>query len=227
MLCLAPAGHDADGDLIDDACDACPQLVDDQRDSDGDDVGDACDPFTTREQRTLFDPFIGPRADWVYDPRTEFVGDSLSLPAIDANLGIVLADPPGRMIIEVGGRVGAGGSGSRQIAMHVGGATTPAHYYCELYDSGAQSSLQLTYTLDDTSYTNLDVAAIGGGQIEHAAFRLIFEHRPPDLGCVAWWNGVRYEVRATDPGGIPVERTIVRVLRLDAQLDYFDRLATP
>jgi hypothetical protein len=60
--------------------------------------------------------------------------------------------------------------------MHVGGATTPAHYDCELYDSGAQSSLQLTDMLDDTSYTNLHDRA-----------------------------------RA----------------RLDAQLDYFDRLATP
>ena len=41
--CTDPVGHDEDGDGIDDACDVCPQIADDQRDSDGDAVGDACE----------------------------------------------------------------------------------------------------------------------------------------------------------------------------------------
>jgi hypothetical protein len=55
--CAHPAGHDEDGDGIDDACDVCPHLPDPaQIDTDGDGVGDACDPEPTipRQQFLLF-----------------------------------------------------------------------------------------------------------------------------------------------------------------------------
>lgn len=227
VSCASPVGHDEDGDSFDDGCDVCPQLADDQRDGDGDGVGDACDPFPTQQQRTLFDPFTGARAEWTYDSGLVFVGDSLSIPAVGSNLGIVLLGTPDRMVLEAGGRIGSGGTDTRQFAMHIGSASTPANYYCELYDSGIENALQLTYTLDQVNYVNLDVALIGGGLLENGSFRMVFEHTPPDLGCVAWWNGVRYEVRGTDPGGISAERTFVRAYRVDAELDYFVRLLTP
>jgi len=40
---INPSQRDADGDLVGDSCDVCPDHADDQADGDGDGVGDACD----------------------------------------------------------------------------------------------------------------------------------------------------------------------------------------
>jgi hypothetical protein len=48
-----PIGHDEDGDGVDDACDVCPHLADDQTDSDGDRIGDACDPEPANPRQHL------------------------------------------------------------------------------------------------------------------------------------------------------------------------------
>jgi len=45
--CATALGLDSDGDAIDDGCDLCPQIADDQTDSDGDRLGDVCDNCPT------------------------------------------------------------------------------------------------------------------------------------------------------------------------------------
>jgi hypothetical protein len=66
--CIEPIGHDEDGDGIDDACDLCPQSIDDV-DRDGDAVGDACDPRPDDvcEQRLRFDGFAELPGDLVLE----------------------------------------------------------------------------------------------------------------------------------------------------------------
>ena len=94
--CLEPIGHDEDSDGVDDACDVCPQLADDQRDADGDLVGDACDLASTIEERLLFDPFVAMRSEWTYDGMGTFNGDSITIPGIGRSGVMTLAGTPGR-----------------------------------------------------------------------------------------------------------------------------------
>ena len=57
---------DEDGDTIDDRCDRCPSVADDQADSDGDGVGDACDVTATPTRIAFFDGFHdGELTGWV------------------------------------------------------------------------------------------------------------------------------------------------------------------
>lgn len=225
--CTDPSGHDEDGDAIDDACDACPQIADDQLDADGDGVGDACDLATTQEQRTFFDPFTAARTEWTYDPAATFGGDSVRLPSLNRAIGIQLLGTPGRTVLEVGGRVTAGGSGTRQAAIHIGSGVGVANYYCELYDGGTdQLRLMLTYTLDEVDFINIDSATIGG-LLDPGSYRITFVHTPPDLTCIAYYNGVRYQVGGADPGGISPDVMYFAVNDIDTDVDYFVRLTTP
>lgn len=226
FVCAAPVGHDEDSDGIDDACDACPQLVDDQRDTDGDGVGDACDLDSAQQQRTFFDTFTVARPEWTYSQSTMLIGDSLRVPAIGDSVGIRWQETPGRSVFETGGRIGGGGTGSRQIAIHVGQTAGPSNYYCELYDESGDTKFALTYSLDGTSHMGLSEVMLGI-PLENVEFRMTFVHAPPDLGCVVTWNGVRHEIAGTDPGGIPPETMSFAANNVDAELDYFVRLATP
>jgi hypothetical protein len=220
-----PVGHDEDGDGIDDACDVCPQLADDQRDADGDLVGDACDQAPTQQQRTLFDPFTSELADWAFDMRTTFPGDAVGLPGVSGVVGMVLNQPPAREVYEAGGRVTAVGAGQRQVAIHVGERGGLNNYYCELYDSGSQFSFMLTHTADGTNFDNYGIAPIAGS-LDAGTYRIVFVHTPPNLTCIGWWNGMRYEVSAAVPD-VPIEAMYVAVNNVDADVDYFVRLTTP
>lgn len=227
--CAAPVGHDEDDDGVDDACDVCPQLADDQGDSDADGVGNACDLADTAQQRLMFDPFTSARADWVFDPEVTLLGDALALPGTDTNVIVRLVDPPGRAVLETGGRIGTGSAptANRQVAIHIGDTLANANYYCELYqESGSEVWLLLTYTRNGTNYVTIDEVPIGGA-LDSGTFRLVFVHTPPDLRCVGWWNGTRAEVAGADPGGVPTDVMYMNAFNVDAELDYFVQLATP
>lgn len=223
--CTAPAGHDEDGDGFDDACDRCPQLADDQADSDDDGVGDACDLAATPQQRTFFDPFVAPRTEWTYGS-TSLGADTLVISAVGTGVGLNWNAMPGRAVFETGGQIGLGGQGQRQFAIHIGERGGMTDYFCELYDNGTMTKLGLTYSLDG-SMSTIAVASMDiPSRIENATFRLVFEHTPPDLRCVAWWNDTRYDVVGAPAGVIPRD-LYVGVNNLDVQLHYFVRLTTP
>jgi hypothetical protein len=222
-----PIGHDEDGDGFDDACDVCPQITDDQLDTDRDDVGDACDPApATAEQRTLFDPFTSARADWTFDQRVTYQADSIGLPALSDSIGIQLNGTPGRTILEVGGRVTASGPAGGQMAIHIGEQGGANNYYCELYDGTGSLFFMLTYTADDITYNTLDGVELGG-LLDAGMYRITFVHTPPDLTCIATWKGMRVQIGAPAPAGVPTDAMYVAANRIDTELDYFVRLTTP
>ena len=221
-----PVGHDEDSDSFDDACDVCPQLADDQRDTDLDRVGDACDVAATNQERVFFDPFTSARPEWTFDSRVTYQTDSVGLPGVADSIGIQLNGAPGRTVLEVGGRVTAAGVGSRQAAIHIGEEVGSNNYYCELFDGTGSLFLILTHTPDDIMFTNIDGVQIGG-ILDSGTYRLSFVHTPPDLHCIATWNGTRYEVGGPAPTGVPTEVMYVSVNNIDTELDYFVRLTTP
>src|SRR5580698_8507728 len=84
-VCATPAGHDEDGDGIDDACDGCPQIADPaQPDADGDGVDDACDPnpSTPGDQILRFYAFAAKPPDMTFPNVTpSFAQDDMFIDA--------------------------------------------------------------------------------------------------------------------------------------------------
>lgn len=223
-VCANAVGHDEDSDGVDDGCDVCPQIADNQSDTDGDLVGDACDLAPTVETRLFFDPGIVKRTGWRYDANQTFNGDSITLPGTAGASVVKLSGTPGRTVFEVGGRISTVGSGDRQIALHIGREAS-TNYYCELYDSGGTFDLKITY--HDTGYNTLNSTSIPGQLSTGSTVRLVFSHTPPDLECVAWWNGVRYETTTTTASTVPLESMYLAANGIDAEIQYFVQLATP
>jgi hypothetical protein len=81
------AGHDEDGDGIDDCDDVCPHVSDPtQPDADHDQVGDGCDPHMQMpiDRIAFFDPFIATHAEWSYGAPPTFASDALQVDATAA-----------------------------------------------------------------------------------------------------------------------------------------------
>lgn len=224
--CVGPVGHDEDGDGIDDACDACPQTVDDQVDTDGDGIGDACDLDAAHEQRTLFDAFTGTRPEWIYNGAETIANDVMHIPGIGDSIGERLVDAPARNTWELGGTVLAGGAGSRQLSLQIGPSGLPAHYYCELYDDGATLHLQFEYTFDGTTFMGVDTVPVPG-RLDAGAVRMTLVHTPPTMTCLATWKGVDYLATGMIPAGIDPQELKIAVNNIDVDVGYFVRLANP
>lgn len=225
IACAAPVGHDEDTDGIDDACDVCPQLADNQLDTDGDLVGDACDLATTQEARMFFDPAMVKRNGWRYDTDQTLNGDSITMPGTTGASVIVYSGAPGRTVVEAGGTVNVVGGSDRQIAMHIGreGST---NYYCELYYSGGSMNAKLTLNNMGT-YSNIQATPVPGALTAGSTVRIAFEHAPPNLRCVVWWNGVRYDATTAAAPTVPLEMIYLATNGIDVEIDYFVQLSTP
>jgi hypothetical protein len=128
-------------------------------------------------------------------------------------------------VFEAGGRTMTG-SGNRQLAIHLSDATSAADYYCEFYGPPGAVNFNITHTLDGVNFSTLGNAPVAGS-LEDATFRMAFEHTPPALKCVGWLNGVRYEAAGTDLGGVTPSKMAVSAFNVDAEVEYFVRLATP
>ncbi|HEY4057320.1 MAG TPA: hypothetical protein VGM39_11965, partial [Kofleriaceae bacterium] len=132
-----PVGHDEDGDGFDDACDACPQLSDDQNDSDGDGVGDACDPHAgVRDTRDVFDPFLVKSPTWIDLQQADFQTDHVAFLGVGDSVGMTLTGTPSGTY-EIGGavtQIGSTPGRARQFAVEAHVANAAGSYYCEVYN---------------------------------------------------------------------------------------------
>lgn len=230
VVCATPVGHDEDGDGVDDTCDACPETGTSQVDADLDGVGDDCDPDQTiAHTRVLFDPFTGPRAEWLLDTRLQIAGDRLSFPAADVGAMVAkLLGAPGRAVFATAGRVTAVGDlgvDDHQVTIAFGPGSVGG-YYCELYESAGGFTFQFTYTLDDVSFVQVDTVDLPGAF--RGEFALTVVHAPPTMTCAARWLGQTYTIGGAIPAGLAAnDATYVTAVNIDDELDYFVRLALP
>jgi hypothetical protein len=222
--CVA-VGHDDDGDGVDDACDFCPHIVDDQADSDGDGVGDACDPEPTsaRERIAFFDPFTTVRPEWRFSTPPAIAGETATFDArqfgIDASLDLV----PGRDYFEIAGRVTATASfGDHKVSLGVISDGEP-EYFCEVYDPGdGDVELKYTLTLDGASFMGLASAALSR-EIE-GDVRLRMSHTPPSVAC-ATDDGGPLSVEGGIPSQIDAQSIHLELVRVALEIDYFVHIA--
>jgi hypothetical protein len=221
MACVA-VGHDEDNDGVDDACDVCPQRVDDGLDGDGDGVGDTCDLSALQQVRTLFDPFTSVRSEWNPYPGV-IMGDVLRYADASGGSVMTLVDPPARDTFELTG-VLLGAIAPNQISLQMD-RLGPGSYYCEIYDDGNVAQLQLTTTPDGNTYTTIDTAPLPS-RFDAGPFRIILDHTPPTTTCIADWDGMRIIASGTNPAIIP-DRMLVGINQLDVELTSFVRLRTP
>jgi hypothetical protein len=220
-----PAGHDEDGDGVDDACDVCPHVADPaQTDTDGDGVGDACDPNPTTpiDHIAFFDPFTSQRSEWKFSnaPFT-YTGDAVAFDAIGGQGNASLAIATAEDAYSFGGQVvSVGTSGAQQVAIEFHpGSGSVASYYCELYASGGPDMLQLTDTLDDMTFTH-----IGTPQVEPAlagAVTMTFIQAPPNMTCDIALGGSAGTIGGPIPSGIAANTLNVQLIDMQFELDYF------
>ena len=217
-VCAAPVGHDEDGDGVDDACDGCPHLVDDQRDRDGDGVGDACDPEPTvgRQSIAMFDPLIAPNARWTLDNATiDATGLHMTGTTGYANAQMTLGTTSDVMI------VGVRASGAPASSYHVqisAGLDSTQYFYCERYANAVSELIQLTYTLDGNNYLH-DGSDSFGSALINGSGTIALAINGDGVGCAVAWNGQSLSVGGSRHA-IPVSFIGISANDCDAVIDY-------
>lgn len=226
--CANAVGHDEDHDGVDDACDGCPHLADPaQVDGDGDGVDDLCDPHPgePRESIALFDPFVTLDPAWGFFGQTPTVAnDSLAIVASDAFFGIRRELAVGNDVFAIGGHLGAGLNGARQLTVSAY-QDSQAHYYCELYDGGTSPHFAETYTYDDVTYQS-DALVPAQGPIENADYTLSLDNRAPNVSCETSYPADQQRLTAPLPAGLAPVGIAVTAGYIELRVDYFIQIHT-
>jgi hypothetical protein len=226
-VCANPAGHDEDGDGIDDACDGCPHIADpDQPDGDGDGVDDACDPNPTTPGDSIayFDPFTSQRPEWHVNGTGTLGSDEWDA---GSNWALAMDVDSANDLFQFGGHAEPP-STTFQHHVHVAvGPGTDAFYYCELYDSGSTLALQFTYTYDGVTYSHDGPPAPLTWPLGNGDFQLSIRSIGSAAQCAATWAGATPIVPATIPPGIPATVVALATAEQPATIDYFVQIHSP
>jgi hypothetical protein len=207
FACLAGGSqHDEDGDGIRDACDVCPHIADPaQADSDGDRVGDACDPepMNPRQSIVFFDGFEGTTVGGAWTNLSGAVqSDQLVLDARGAQAKEIYR--PVTVVDEqfiIGAVTGAGDPTGAHISL-VTAPSGPSGFYCEVFDDGAQTSTQLTWTYNGSTYNHAGTATWVGDRVANGAGTFEFHVTPTTVFCISTWNGNVDGGNGARPSGI-------------------------
>jgi hypothetical protein len=222
-----PAGHDEDGDGIDDACDVCPHVPDPaQLDGDGDGVGDACDPepAVPRQRIVMFEPFTSTAA-WSAVGSVTTLGDAIVVGGIASSSYVARPLAIAHDRFEIGGSTGTSSGAQRLFGIFVGPAATVGTYYCELYDNGS-TTLQLTWTFDNQTYMHgPGVAATN--RLTSGSGRFAFDTSSADSACSTTWHGEQLQTPpVATPTGISVDSLQLYAENVDLTIDYFIQIRT-
>ena len=191
FVCV-PVGHDEDADGIDDACDVCPHIADPaQADGDGDRVGDACDPepAIARQQIVMFDPFTTLDASWTNTGGTQGTDEIV----LDARGGMAKlihrALVPSHDVLMVGLTTGSADAGTHHVSIVTYPSAGNADAYCEMYDTGASTLTQFTWTFDNATYMHAG-SQTWTNRLANGTGTFAYEVTSTTVACTSVWGGM-------------------------------------
>jgi hypothetical protein len=221
-FCAAGPVHDEDNDGIRDACDVCPHIADPtQPDMDGDRVGDACDPepMLARQQIMFFDGFGSLDPVWINQggvvQSDQLVLDARGTMAKEVQRPITPTDD----VYIIGAATGDADAGTHHIAV-VTAPAGPAAMYCEMYDTGASTMTQYTWTFDGSSYLHAGNAPWGAVRLANGTGTFAYRINPTTAFCSATWNDSAFIGNAPRPGGISPDLLHIYAENLLTRVDW-------
>jgi hypothetical protein len=215
------AGHDEDGDGVDDCVDVCPHIADPgQADSDGDHVGDACDPHPSLpiDRIVFFDPFVSQRPEWSFFAPAIYANDALEFDAAGSTWEMSQAFVPAPHTFGFAGHVAPlGAIAPWQIAL--GFTDDTALYYCELFQDSSDA-IRVDYSYDQINFNS--VAQAPEPSLSGSTFAMTVSHFLPLLGCGANVDGTSASPSGAIPGDLPPAiQMFIQDIDVDLTLDYF------
>lgn len=225
--------HDEDGDLVGDACDGCPHVADRGQDADADGVGDACDPHPAKpgDRIARFEAFAQPTAGWTLGAAWRYADDQLIVDAGAVGEIAELAQPTGRSVIEIGGRVAwaprtAPGMTARQLALQFG-RSGGSYHYCELFEDVAGANAALIAAAGGL-YLPLAEVPLPDGLVDgRFAIAVTADATSRSATCRIGLAGRQDTVGTTATSLLRGELIAIYALRATVAIDYLVQIETP
>lgn len=217
-VCPPTLMFDEDSDSVDDSCDVCPHLVENQQDTDGDGVGDPCDPqpFIAAEYIAWFDGFHAVLPEW-----------ETNNPLVDGQMVIDVTTTSSSSVINLGGshwRIHVGGDiftvGPTPQQFFIAGQVTPNEsYYVEVINSGSGRRRSLMHSVD-AMYTELDGVTDTGMAIPSGPLGVELTNVPDQLGGVIGLAPDTTFMFGPGLGTVETYRYVLYVAGMSVALDY-------